>query len=147
MQMQIGTIGFGIGIPKTKVQLGAANIAKFYIRQGLYDKNPARLNVQDLFSIGGKSGTFIFTGIRTKWFELDPAKSHWAMNTNLLIGTKVQIFLSGIVGKWGKVDFTLKQLDMYNNPKTLVERCCIDVEGGFQFSDMKLQGRVSFSNI
>lgn len=147
MQMMIGTVGFGIGVPRTKVQMGALNFTKFYIRKGPHDKNPARLHVQDLFSIGGKSGTFVFSSVRTKWFELDPAKSHWAHDTNLLLGATVQIFMSGIVGKWGQVDFTLKQLDKYNQPKTLVEQCCIAVEGGFQVLDYKVQGRVSKSNI
>lgn len=55
MQMAIGAIGFGIGIPRTKVQVGAGNIAKFYVRKGPLDKNPGRFHVQDLISIGGKS--------------------------------------------------------------------------------------------
>jgi hypothetical protein len=147
MQMMVEVIGFGIGIPKTNIQVSTVNIAKFYLRHGLHDKKPARLNVQDLIAIGSKSGTFLLTGIRTKWFELDPAKSQWAFNTNALIGTTVQIIVSGIVGKWGTVDFTLKQLDKYNHPKTLLERCCIEVEGGIQFSEAKVQGRVTLSKI
>lgn len=147
MQMMVEIMGFGIGIPKTKLQVSAMNISKFYIRHGVLNKNPVKLNVQDLISIGGKSGTFIATGVRTKWFELDPAKSKWAINPHLLLGKRVRIFMSGIVGKWGRVDFTLKQLDKYNQPKTLVDQCCIEVDGGLQFSDIKVQGRVSLSNI
>jgi hypothetical protein len=147
MQMMVEVIGFGLGIPKTNIQVSTLNIAKFYLRHGLHDKSPTRFNVQDLIAIGNKSGTFLLTGIRTKWFELDPAKSQWALNANTLIGKTVQIIVSGIVGKWGTVDFTLKLLDNYNHPKTLLERCCIDVEGGIQFSEAKVQGRVTLSKI
>ena len=146
MQMQFGIFGFGIGIPKTKFQIGTLSIAKIYLRRGVHDKNLKRLHVQDLISIGGKSGTFIWTAVRTKWFELDPAKDGWAHNANALIGRKIEMLISGIAGKWGTVDFTLKQFDKYNQSKVLVDQCCIDVEG-IQFSDMKLRGVVSISKI
>ena len=58
MQMMVEVIGFGIGIPKTNIQVSTVNIAKFYVRHGLNDRNPARFNVQDLIAIGSKSGTF-----------------------------------------------------------------------------------------
>jgi hypothetical protein len=70
-----------------------------------------------------------------------------ALDTNALLGTTVQIIVTGIVGKWGTVDLTLKQLDKYNYPKILLERCCIEVKRGLQFSDAKVQGRVTLSKI
>lgn len=37
MQMKIGAIGAGVGIPRTDLQVSALNIVKFYLRHGLYD--------------------------------------------------------------------------------------------------------------
>lgn len=99
------------------------------------------------FSIGGKSGTFIFSGFETKWFELNPQNDGWARNANSLIGKKVQLEVSGVVAKWGSVDITLSLFNKYNESKELVKQCCVEVKGGLQFSNMKVQGILSKSNI
>lgn len=39
MQMRIGVVGFGAGIPKTNFKLGFLNMGKLYFRHSLVDKN------------------------------------------------------------------------------------------------------------
>jgi hypothetical protein len=147
MQMKIGVVGLGIGIPRTNLQVSAMNIVKLYLRHSQHDKNIAKLDVHDLISVGGKSGAFIFSGFETKWFELDPKRDDWAHNPILLIGRKVQIDVSGVVAKWGQVDISLKIYDKYNQGEELLNQCCVEVVGGLQFSDAKVMGTIGKSEI
>jgi hypothetical protein len=47
---------------------------------------------------------------------------------------------------FGKVDFTFKKLNKYNEPVMLVDRCCIEARG-ITFSEIKIQGKVERSVI
>ncbi|MCP3931193.1 MAG: hypothetical protein GY705_19080 [Bacteroidetes bacterium] len=145
--MKIGIMGLGIGIPETKIEVGALNMAKLYFRQNLNDAKLTKLDVRDLISFGGKSGTFLFGALETEWFELDPTKDNWAHNTNSLIGNKIEIEVSGIVVQWGTVDIAVTFFDKYNQSKELVKQCCVEVAGGVQVSTMKVRGVVSMSKI
>ena len=100
-----------------------------------------------MISVGGKSGTFIFSGFETKWFELDPTKDRWAHNPLSLIGRKVQIQVSGVVAKWGHVDIVISLFDKYNQGEELVNQCCVGIVGGIQFSESKVMGIVRKSKI
>jgi hypothetical protein len=145
--MKIGTIGFGVGIPRTNLQVSAINIVKIYLRHGPNDNNIVKLGVNDMVSVGGRSGAFIFSGFQTKWFELDPKKDGWARNPISLIGKKVRIKVSGVVAKLGSVDIVVTLFDKYNQGKDLVNQCCIEVEGGIQFSESKVMGVIERSEI
>jgi hypothetical protein len=147
MQMKLGIVGCGVGIPKTNLGVGAVNIAKLYFRNNPNDKKPAKLNVQDLISIGGKSGAFLISAFETKWFELNPKKDGWARNANLLIGKKMQVEVYGVIAKWGSVDVVLSLFNNYNEGEELLNQCCVGVVGGIQFSNMKVQGIVMRSQI
>lgn len=147
MQMKIGTIGLGAGIPRTNIQVGAINIVKIYLRHGLYDDNIVKLGVNDMVSVGGKSGAFIFSAFQTKWFELDPKKDDWARNPIFLIGKKVRIEMSGVVARLGSVDIVVTIFDKYNQGEDLVNQCCVEVVGGIQFSDSKVMGIIERSEI
>jgi hypothetical protein len=80
MQMKIGTVGFGVGIPRTNLQVSAANMVKIYLRHSPNDNNIVKLGVNDMLSVGGKSGAFLVSVFQTRWFELDPKKDDWARN-------------------------------------------------------------------
>lgn len=147
MQMKIGVVGFGAGIPKTNLGIGVLNMAKLYFRHSLVDKNIVRLQINDLISLGGKSGSFIFSGFRTKWFDLNPQNDSWARNSSSLLGKKVQLELSGVVAMWGGVDVTLTLFNKYNEGKDLVKQCCVEADRGIQFSNMKVQGTIAISKI
>jgi hypothetical protein len=54
----------------------------------------------------------------------------------------MKISASGIIAKWGSVSVVVKLFDKYNQGKELVNQCCVDVEGGIQFSELKVQGTV-----
>jgi hypothetical protein len=142
--MLFGTVGFGLGIPKTKIEVGGLNILKFYLRASPQSAIQ-RFQVVDLINIGGKSGSFVGGVVETRWFDLNPATSAWAYQPQKLIGTTVQVITAGIVGiKFGKVDLTFKQMNAYNEPITLVDRCCIEAKG-VSFSNIKIQGKVQHS--
>jgi len=53
MQMKIGAVGLGVGIPRTNLQLSALNIVKLYLRLGQYDDKIVKLDVHNLISAGG----------------------------------------------------------------------------------------------
>jgi hypothetical protein len=142
MQMKLGGTGIGVGVPRTNLQVSGMNIIKFYFREGAKDSKVKKFGVHDLISIGNKSGAFIFSAFSTKWFDLDPKRDSWARNSHLLIGKKMKISASGIIAKWGSVSVVVKLFDKYNQGKELVNQCCVDVEGGIQFSELKVQGTV-----
>lgn len=147
MQMKIGVVGLGVGIPLTNLQVSALNIVKLYLRQSQNDNRVVKLDVHDLISVGGKSGAFIISGFETKWLDLDPEKARWAHKPHFLIGRKVQIEVSGVVAKWGKVDIVVKLFDRYNQNEELVNQCCVGVVGGVQFSESRVMGIIRKSEI
>lgn len=147
MQMKIGSVGFGVGIPRTNLQVSAINMVKLYLRHGLYDKNIVKLGVNDMVSVGGRSGAFLASVFETKWFELDPKNDAWARNPIFLIGKKMRIEVSGVVAQLGSVDIIVTLFDKYNQGKELVNQCCVEVRGGFQFSESKIMGVVEKSEI
>ena len=53
MQMKIGAVGIGVGIPRTNLQVSAINMVKIYLRHGPNDNNIVRLGVNDMLSVGG----------------------------------------------------------------------------------------------
>ena len=65
MQMKIGLVGAGIGIPKTNLGVGFLNIGYLFLRNGKNDKNVKSLRIVDLVSVGQKSGTFLAAGVET----------------------------------------------------------------------------------
>ncbi len=108
--MKIGTVGFGIGIPRTNLGVSVLNIGKMFFRNGINDPKEKALLIHDLISVCGKSGTFLAAGIVTDWFELDPINDNWAYNTNWLIGKKVEVDISGPQIVRGKEIFQLSFL-------------------------------------
>jgi hypothetical protein len=65
MQMKVGAVGFGVGIPKTSLGVGLFNIGKIFLREYGKSNKESVYNIGDLFSVGQKSGTFIAGGIET----------------------------------------------------------------------------------
>lgn len=145
MQAMIGVVGLGIGIPKTNLGVGAANMVKLYFRHSLTDKSPVILDFLDIISIGGKSGAFLISAFSTEWFELNPKTSGWAHNPYRLIGKKLSIEVDGLVAVRGNVDVSIRLFNNYDEGQELLNRCCIPVLRGLQFSGMKVRGTVSKS--
>jgi len=139
MQMKVGTVGFGVGIPKTSMGVGLFNIGKVFLREYENSKKESVYNIGDLFSLGQKSGTFIAGGIETDWFELDPVTEKWAFNTVWLIGKKVEIKMEGLQVLRGQADIEVVFFDKYNRPNELAKRCCLNSKGT-SFSEIKIRG-------
>lgn len=146
MEMKIGVMGCGIGLPRTNLEVSGANIGMLYFRRFKNDPETVILAIRDMISVGGKSGTFLVTGLETQWFVLDPKRDNWAHNTIALIGKKVEIEVSGCQLLRGKVDVSVKVFDKYNQAKELVAQCCLKA-GGIQFSKMKIRGVVDRSSM
>lgn len=146
MEMRIGAMGCGIGIPKTNLEISAANIGMLYFRRFKNDPEEVILTVRDMISLGGKSGTFLATGLETDWFMLDPKRDSWAHNTISLIGKRIEIEVSGAQFLRGTVDVSVKVFDRYNQANELVSQCCLKA-GGIQFSTIKIRGVVSRSSM
>lgn len=141
MQMKVGTVGFGVGIPKTSIGVGLFNIGKIFFRESANSVKETVYNIGDLISLGQKSGTFIAGGVETDWFELDPIKDNWAYNTIWLIGKKVEIKMTGLQVLRGQTDIEVVFFDKYNRPNELAKRCCLK-SMGTQFSEIKIRGVV-----
>lgn len=146
MQMRVGVVGCGIGIPKTNLEVSALNIGMLYFRRYPKDPEETILTVRDLLTYGGKSGTFLVTGIETDWFELDPKKDNWAHNTIWMIGKKIEVEVHGSQFLRGTVDVSVKVFDKYNQSRELVAQCCLKA-GGIQSSSMKIRGVVCRSSM
>lgn len=139
MQMKVGTVGFGFGVPKTSLGVGLFNFGKIFLREYENCKKETVYNIGDFFSLGQKSGTFIAGGIETDWFELDPVNENWAYNTIWLIGKKVEIKMEGLQVVRGQADIEVVFFDKYNRPNNLVKRCCLK-SNGTSFSEIKIRG-------
>jgi hypothetical protein len=139
MQMKVGAVGLGVGIPKTILGVGFFNVGKIFLRE--YEKSNKEFvyNIGDLFSLGQKSGTFLAGGIETDWFELDPVKENWAFNTVWLIGKKLEIKMGGLQVLRGQADIEVVFFDKYNRPNELAKRCCLQSKGS-SFSEIKIRG-------
>lgn len=146
MQMKVGSIGFGFGIPKTSLGVGLFNIGKIFLRHSASNNKETVFNIGDLISVGQKSGTFIAGGVETDWFELDPVKDNWAYNTIWLIGKKVEIKIKGMQVLKGQTDIEVVFFDKYNRPKELAKRCCLK-SNGTQFTEIKVRGVVTKGHV
>jgi hypothetical protein len=140
MQMKIGVVGFGFGIPKTALQVSAVQMAKLYFKATKSDRNIIVLDVNDMFCIGKKSTTFLISGLETAWFDLDPTKESWACNAVSLIGKRMEISVEGLLLFRGKVDISVALFDQYGQSKTLVKQSFVKTAGGIQASGIKIRG-------
>jgi hypothetical protein len=139
--MKIGGVGAGFGLPKTNLQVSAANMMGIHFRRHRSDTDEVILALDDLFCFGGKSGTFLFSGFITKCFDLPPTAKELLV-PNTLKGKMMEIKMEGVVGGiWGTVDVYIKTFDKYLQPKYLLERCCVAARG-IKFSELKVRGRI-----
>jgi hypothetical protein len=93
-----------------------------------------------MFSIGKKSTTFLFSGLETVWFDLDPTKESWACNAVSLIGKRMEISVEGLLVIRGEIDVAVTLFDQYGQPKTLVKQSFVKTVGGIQASGIKIRG-------
>lgn len=139
MQMPIGLAGLGIGIPKTRLGVGAA-IGKLYFRQDAKKDKEKVLVISDLLSVGQKSGAFLFGGVTTKWFELDPIKENWLYNSYWLLGKKAEIKISGIqLIRKGAADIEINAWGKDGHVHQLLNRKDLMTDGT-QFAEIKVRG-------
>lgn len=141
MQMKIGCIGAGIGIPKTPIGISAMNMVKMFFRHGPTDRNEICLNINDHLCVGGKSGAFLFTGIQTEYFQLNPKKDTWATAPYHLVGKKAIVEMVAAVPVNLKVDILVTTIDRYGDKTVLVDKVGIPVKG-IQCSNSKVTGIV-----
>lgn len=65
---------------------------KMYFRKHSDDQDIEVLQIEpDALSIGTKTGSLLFTEIKTDWMPLDPAQAKWASNTIELCSKIVEI--------------------------------------------------------
>ncbi len=140
MQMSIGIVSFGIGIPRTNLEISGGNLAMLYFRRFVGDPEEKALLLSDKFCVGGKSGTFLLTSLDTDWFHLNPAKDAWLYNPDCLINRVLEVEISGaVLASRGSVDVKLTRIRENGEPDEVTTR--VGIKGsGIQFSAMKIRG-------
>lgn len=146
MQMMIGLAGIGIGVPKTSLRLGGA-IGKLYFRDEEKKEKEKAFTISDLLSVGQKSGAFLFGGVTTKWFDLDPLNENELYNFNWMIGKKAEIFVAGIqlVTK-GTADIEINAWGKDGQVCQLLKRKDVQTDGT-QFAELKVRGVIRLSEV
>ena len=145
MQMKMYARGLAIGVPKTNLMATMLPAGRLYFRKFRGDKNVEVLDiVDDDYSIGHRTGTFIFTEVETKWFYLDATRAKWAYNTITLIGSLMEIQIGGfqvnkIIG--GMSDVSVKLFDKHNQPTEVLSMGEV-MSKGVQFAPIIIRGRV-----
>lgn len=138
MQIQIIGLSAGIGVPKTGFGVNLATYAYISLRptQGPHMKT---LALDDALSVGGKSGTFIWSDFKTSWTNIDPRKYPWVCNAHNLVGKTIELEVLGTMVGAGKVDIKMTLIDEDGETKSLVSKMNIDASGR-QLTGLKVRG-------
>jgi hypothetical protein len=138
MQIRITGASIALGIPKTGFGLNATTFVYIALRPGTGNL-VQNFAIDDSFSLGGKSGTFIWSNVQTEWTNIDDKKYPWVCNAESLVGKTIDLAIVGTMIGAGKADIQIKLIDKDGESQTLVSKMDID-SNGFQLTGLKLRG-------
>jgi hypothetical protein len=138
MQIQIIGASIAVGIPKTGFGINATTFAYISLRP-TEGKLIQTFAVDDHLSIGGKSGTFIWSNVRTSWTNIDSVKYPWVCNAQELTGKTIDLEVIGTMFGAGKADIKVSLIDKDGESTSLVAKMNIESEG-FQLTGLKVRG-------
>ncbi|MCP4338424.1 MAG: hypothetical protein GY799_05935 [Desulfobulbaceae bacterium] len=138
MQIQLIGASIAIGIPKTGFGLNATTFVYIRLRPGP-GTLVQTLAVDDHFSVGGRSGTFVWSNVRTSWTNIDSVKYPWVCNAPKLTGNTIDLEVVGTMFGAGKADIKMSLIDKDGETKSLVSKMNIESEG-FQLTGLKVRG-------
>lgn len=87
MQIKITGASLAVAIPKSGFGLNATTFAYIQLRSGTGGQTQI-LAVDNHLSIGGKSGTMVWSNVQTNWVNIDSIKYPWVCNAQSLVGKK-----------------------------------------------------------
>jgi len=166
MQMNVGFVGVGFGY--RSFQVSGLNMGKIRIRHGLYDNDIIRLQIHDMFAIGGRSASWVGSAFETEWFDINPVTNTWVYDIPSLMNQRARLEVEGPlfkntitdavgVGKvadavglgesYGGVKIALYSFNKYGEDRKLMSHDSAPVRGGIQVSHAKVTGILQRSNI
>ncbi|MGI1678923.1 MAG: hypothetical protein K6L75_09340 [Cellvibrionaceae bacterium] len=142
MQIRIVGASFALGIPKTGFGVNASTFAYIQLRNGP-NSDIQTLAVDDHFSVGGKSGTFIWSNISTSWVNIDSTKYPWVYHALNFTGKTVDLSVKGTLLGSGKVDIQITFIDKDGETQSLVSKMDIQ-SSGFQLTGLTVRGKLKY---
>lgn len=139
MQIQIIGASVAIAIPKTGFGINGIAFAYINLRNTPGGKRIQTLAVDDHLSLGGKSGTLVWSNVRTGWTNIDPIKYPWVCSAQKLTGKTVDLEVVGTMFGAGKADIKMSVIDKDGESTSLVAKMDIESEG-FQLTGLKVRG-------
>jgi hypothetical protein len=138
MEMMINLFAIGFSLPS--IGIGINGTTNSYVGFRHSKKNPdILLGVQDIASLGPKSGTFVGSWIVTDYFIVEYPNHRWISNTGRLSGRTVEIEVSGTMIVRGTVDIKFAVIDKNGNFNQLLSKANIKAIGG-QLANTKIRG-------
>jgi hypothetical protein len=90
-------------------------------------------------SLGGKSGTMVWSNVKTNWVNIDSIKYPWDCNARSLVGKTIDLEVLGTMFGAGKADVKMTLIDNNGEPRSLVSK--MDIESrGYQLTGLKVRG-------
>lgn len=145
MEMTVIITGAGFNAPVEGLSLSLAMGAYIAFRRSS-NQVPFMIRLNDLFSVGNQSRTFVVSMVETEWFELGPENEANIPAIEWLLGKELQLDVkSSLMGK-GRVDIELTVIDGYGYPKGLIKSYGRKAKG-IQFGDSSVRGKAIRSTI
>jgi hypothetical protein len=139
MEMMINLFAIGFSLPGAGI--GINGTTNCYVGFRHSKKNPdILLGLQDVASMGPKSGTILGSWIVTDYFNVEYPNHRWIANTGRLIGKTVEIEVSGTMIVRGTVDIRFTVIDKNGNFNQLLSKANINATGG-QLANTKIRGK------
>ena len=138
MQIQIIGASVAIAVPKTGFGINGTAFAYINLRPA-GGKRIQTLAVDDHLSLGGRSGTLVWSNVRTGWTNIDPIKYPWVCSAHKLTGKTVDLEVVGTMFGAGKADIKMSLIDKDGEATSLVAKMDIESEG-FQLTGLKVRG-------
>lgn len=138
MEMMVNIIGVGVAVPKTGfgVNLVTGSYIGFRHSESHYE---VLLGLEDIISLGSRSGAVLLGWIKTKYFVVDTVIYPWALHPKALIGSKAEIEVDNTLVGLGSVDIKFTLFTNGGDGIPLISK--VDIESmGIQLANTKVRG-------
>ena len=137
MEAQVIIIGLGASIKP--IGLGANLATGAYITFRQNKRRVLTLGIADYLNLGGDKGTLLFGYINTDFFKLGSKLHPWTDTIDSLVGSTLDLRVSGTLLVNGTVSITLDRIDKDGNLEKLISKTNINASGA-QIADTMIRG-------
>lgn len=139
MEMAVYIVGAGFNPPIEGLSFNLAMGSYIAFRRSL-NQVPFMIRVQDLFSLGNQTGTFLVSRVEVDWFKLGPENEAKLPAVEWLLCKELQLDVKSSVLVSGKVDIELTVFSDHGYPTTLIKSYGRKAKG-FQFGNASVRGK------